>query len=117
MIFQIKTWYFHRIGRTARAGAKGRAITLVSYSSVGEWNEIKKQTNVKMTDLNEKLGIEFKIPDPLKRGTDTRRRFDRSRSSGRRFTGRRSSARDQYDKRKKVQHVTTRSYFSKKKRW
>jgi len=27
--------YFHRIGRTARAGAKGRAITLVSYSSVG----------------------------------------------------------------------------------
>ena len=109
--------YFHRIGRTARAGAKGRAITLVSYSSVGEWNEIKKQTNVKMTDLNEKLGIEFKIPDPLKRRTDTRRRFDRSRSSGRRFTGRRPSARDQYDKRKKVQHVTTRSYFSKKKRW
>ena len=109
--------YFHRIGRTARAGAKGRAITLVSYSSVGEWNEIKKQTNVKMTDLNEKLGIEFKIPDPLKRGVDTRRRFDRSRSSGRRFTGKRSSARDQYDKRKKVQHVTTRSYFSKKKRW
>ena len=92
--------YFHRIGRTARAGAKGRAITLVSYSSVGEWNEIKKQTNVKMTDLNEKLGIEFKIPDPLKRGTDTRRRFDRSRNSGRRFTGRRPSARDTYDKRK-----------------
>ncbi|MDO8640189.1 MAG: DEAD/DEAH box helicase, partial [Nitrosarchaeum sp.] len=30
--------YFHRIGRTARAGAKGRAITLVSYSSVGDWN-------------------------------------------------------------------------------
>ena len=109
--------YFHRIGRTARAGAKGRAITLVSYSSVGEWNEIKKQTNVKMTDLNEKLGIEFKIPDPLKRGTDTRRRFDRSRNSGRRFTGRRSSARDTYDKRKKAQHITTRSYFSKKKRW
>ena len=24
--------YFHRIGRTARAGAKGKAITLVSYS-------------------------------------------------------------------------------------
>jgi ATP-dependent RNA helicase DeaD len=109
--------YFHRIGRTARAGAKGRAITLVSYSSVGEWNEIKKQTNVKMTDLNEKLGIEFKIPDPLKRGTDTRRRFDRSRNSGRRFTGRRQSARDTYDKRKKPQHITTRSYFSKKKRW
>ena len=70
-----------------------------------------------MTDLNEKLGIEFKIPDPLKRRTDTRGRFDRSRNSGRRFTGKRSSARDKYDKRKNVQHVTTRSYFSKKKRW
>jgi len=109
--------YFHRIGRTARAGAKGRAITLVSYSSVGEWNEIKKQTKVKMTDLNEKLGIEFKIPDPLKRRAIPGRRFNRSKTSGRRFTGRRINARDQYDKRKKVEHVTTRSYFSKKKRW
>ena len=109
--------YFHRIGRTARAGAKGRAITLVSYSSVGEWNEIKKQTNVKMTDLNEKLGIEFKIPDPLKRRTDTRRQFNRSNTSGKQFGGRRRSARDQYDKRKNAQHVTNRSYFNKKKRW
>jgi len=109
--------YFHRIGRTARAGAKGRAITLVSYSSVGEWNEIKKQTKVKMTDLNEKLGVEFKIPDPLKRRAIPGRRFNRSKTSGGRFTGRRINARDQYDKRKKVQHVTTRSYFSKKKRW
>ena len=114
--------YFHRIGRTARAGAKGRAITLVSYSSVGEWNEIKKQTKVKMTDLNEKLGIEFKIPDPLKRRAMPGRHFNRSKTSGRRFTGRHQNARDQnardqYDKRKKVQHVTTRSYFSKKKRW
>ena len=109
--------YFHRIGRTARAGAKGRAITLVSYSSIGEWNEIKKQTNVKMTDLNEKLGIEFKIPDPLKRRTNTRRPFNRSNIPGRQSHGRHRSARDQYDKRHKVQHVTTRSYFNKKKRW
>ena len=109
--------YFHRIGRTARAGAKGRAITLVSYSSVGEWNEIKKQTKVKMTDLNEKLGIEFKIPDPLKRRTNTRRPFNRSKISGRQSHGRHRSARDQYDKRPNVQHVTTRSYFNKKKRW
>ena len=109
--------YFHRIGRTARAGAKGRAITLVSYSSVGEWNEIKKQTKVKMTDLNEKLGIEFKIPDPLKRRTNTRRPFNRSKFPSRQSHGRNRNARDQYDKRVKVQHVTTRSYFSKKKRW
>ncbi len=110
--------YFHRIGRTARAGTKGRAITLVSYSSVGEWNEIKKQTHVKMTDLNEKLGIEFKIPDPLKRRADTGRRFNRfSKNTGRQSRGRHRNARDQYEKRKKPQHITTRSYFSKKKRW
>jgi len=110
--------YFHRIGRTARAGAKGRAITLVSYSSVGEWNEIKKQTNVKMTDLNQKLGIEFKIPDPLKRRADMGRRFNRfAKNSGRQSHGRLRNARDQYEKRKKPQHKTTRSYFSKKKRW
>jgi len=110
--------YFHRIGRTARAGAKGRAITLVSYSSVGEWNEIKKQTHVKMTDLNEKLGIEFKIPDPLKRRADTGRRFNRfAKNTVRQSHGRHRNARDQYEKRKKPQHITTRSYFSKKKRW
>jgi ATP-dependent RNA helicase DeaD len=110
--------YFHRIGRTARAGAKGRAITLVSYSSVGEWNEIKKQTKVKMTDLNEKLGIEFKIPDPLKRRTDTRRPFNRfAKNTRRQPHGRHQNARDQYSKKPKVQHATTRSYFNKKKRW
>jgi len=99
--------YFHRIGRTARAGAKGRAITLVSYSSVGEWNEIKKQTNVKMTDLNQKLGIEFKIPDPLKRRADSGRRFNRfAKNSGRQSHGRHRNARDQYDKRKSPQDKT-----------
>ncbi|MBI3842873.1 MAG: DEAD/DEAH box helicase [Thaumarchaeota archaeon] len=59
--------YFHRIGRTARAGGKGRAITLVSYSSIGDFRAIAAQTKVKMTDLNKVLGIEIKIPDSLKR--------------------------------------------------
>ncbi|MFB5610713.1 MAG: DEAD/DEAH box helicase [Nitrosopumilaceae archaeon] len=59
--------YFHRIGRTARAGAKGRAITLVSYSSLGDFNLIKRQVKVEMTDLNKEMGIEIRIPDPLKR--------------------------------------------------
>lgn len=76
--------YFHRIGRTARAGAKGRAITLVSYSSVGDFRAIARQTKVQMTDLNKELGIEVKIPDTLKRETG-----NRGFSGGsRRFTGR-----------------------------
>jgi len=65
--------YFHRIGRTARAGAKGRAITLVSYSSIGDWKIIKQQTKVEMTDLNEEMGIKITIPDPLKRQIPARR--------------------------------------------
>ncbi len=107
--------YFHRIGRTARAGAKGRAITLVSYSSVGEWNEIKKQTRVKMTDLNEKLGIKIKIPDPLKRSVVSRRHFHKLKN--RRTSGRSIPARDRYDKRKKETPYVTKSYFGQKKRW
>lgn len=65
--------YFHRIGRTARAGTKGKAITLVSYSSISDFNIIKRQIKVNMTDLNKELGIEVKIPDPLKREVPTRR--------------------------------------------
>ena len=81
--------YFHRIGRTARAGAKGRAITFVSYSSVGDWNLIKRQIKVKLTDLNKEMGIEISIPDPLKRqvpsrryGTQARTVYSKSSSSG-----------------------------------
>lgn len=72
--------YFHRIGRTARAGAKGRAITFVSYSSVGDWNLIKRQIKVSLTDLNKEMGIEISIPDPLKREVPTRRYGSQSRS-------------------------------------
>jgi ATP-dependent RNA helicase DeaD len=83
--------YFHRIGRTARAGAKGRAITLVSYSSIGDFNLIKQQIKVNMTDLNEKLGIKVEIPDPLKRQVGPRRVFSHARSDFRRGGGRRES--------------------------
>ena len=64
--------YFHRIGRTARAGAEGKAITFVSYSSVGDWNIIKRQIKVPLRDLNQEMNIEISIPDPLKRQTSRR---------------------------------------------
>ena len=73
--------YFHRIGRTARAGAKGKAITFVSYSSVGDWNIIKRQIKVPLKDLNQEMGIEISIPDPLKRQTPSRRYGGQSRSN------------------------------------
>ena len=73
--------YFHRIGRTARAGGTGKAITFVSYSSVGDWNLIKRQIKVPLEDLNEKMGIQISIPDPLKRQVPSRRYGGQSRSN------------------------------------
>ena len=73
--------YFHRIGRTARAGAEGKAITFVSYSSVGDWNLIKRQIKVPLKDLNQEMGIEISIPDPLKRQMPSRRYGGQSRSN------------------------------------
>jgi len=108
--------YFHRIGRTARAGAKGRAITLVSYSSIADWKFIKKQIKSDLTDLNQKMGIEVNIPDPLKRSVGRkyaqpmRTGYNRRPSYGGSSGGRRPSygsggykrngpARDQYKRR------------------
>ncbi|WP_316504636.1 DEAD/DEAH box helicase [Nitrosopumilus sp.] len=79
--------YFHRIGRTARAGAKGKAITFVSYSSVGDWNIIKRQIKVPLKDLNQEMGIEISIPDPLKRQMPSRRYGGQSRSNYSRGSG------------------------------
>jgi ATP-dependent RNA helicase DeaD len=73
--------YFHRIGRTARAGGKGKAITFVSYSSLGDWNLIKKQIKADLTDLNKEMKIEIKIPDPLKRQIPSRRYGGQGKSS------------------------------------
>jgi len=118
--------YFHRIGRTARAGAIGRAITLVSYSSIGDWKVIKQQTKVVMTDLNEQMGIEINIPDPLKRQVGPRRMGYQRSSYGQR-RGRSSgsshrSARDQYDRRNNKPGDRRRdgggkSYYGLRSRW
>ena len=91
--------YFHRIGRTARAGGKGRAITLVSYSSIGDFNIIKRQIKVKITDLNKEMNIAIKIPDPLKRQTSGRRSYSYSRGPRNR-TGHSGGRRDSRDDRR-----------------
>ncbi len=94
--------YFHRIGRTARAGAKGKAVTFVSYSSVGDWNIIKRQIKVPIKDLNQEMGIEISIPDPLKRQVPSRRYGGQSRSNySRGGYGRSGRSRDSRDDRGK----------------
>jgi ATP-dependent RNA helicase DeaD len=43
--------YFHRIGRTARKGEEGTAITLVSYGEMSNFNDIKALTKTKIEQL------------------------------------------------------------------
>jgi ATP-dependent RNA helicase DeaD len=50
--------YFHRIGRTARAGAEGKATSLVTPDRFGEFSRILKQTKLPINRLNEARGIE-----------------------------------------------------------
>jgi len=49
--------YFHRIGRTARAGAEGTAISLVSQDRVADFDRILAQTKLPIRKLNDEMGI------------------------------------------------------------
>ena len=51
------TVYFHRIGRTARAGAEGKAISLVAQDRVYDFERILAQTKLPIRKLNDELGI------------------------------------------------------------
>ena len=44
--------YFHRIGRTARMGGEGTAITLVSYGELSDFNNIKTMTKTAIKEVN-----------------------------------------------------------------
>jgi ATP-dependent RNA helicase DeaD len=43
--------YFHRIGRTARKGEEGTAITLVSYGEMSNFNNIKAMTKTRIEEI------------------------------------------------------------------
>jgi ATP-dependent RNA helicase DeaD len=51
--------YFHRIGRTARAGGTGRAISLVSQDRIDDFTRILKNTDHTIKRLNEEMGVEM----------------------------------------------------------
>ena len=53
--------YFHRIGRTARAGATGKAISLVSQDRIDNFGRILRQTEQPVHKLNEEMGIEVPV--------------------------------------------------------
>jgi ATP-dependent RNA helicase DeaD len=56
--------YFHRIGRTARAGAEGRAISLVSAERIADMERILAQTTLPIRKLNDEMGIAVPVARP-----------------------------------------------------
>src|SRR5918912_4101615 len=53
--------YFHRIGRTARAGGSGKAISLVSHDRMDDFSRILRHTEYPIHKLNEEMGIEVHV--------------------------------------------------------
>lgn len=90
--------YFHRIGRTARAGAEGTAVSLVSPERIGEFERILRQTKLPINRLNEAMGIDVPVVqrphrsfghgpsqrNPLKHGSNGGNRGRSHRGSGKR---------------------------------
>ncbi len=80
--------YIHRIGRTARAGAEGKAITFVESSDRYAWRDILRLPNVKVTELKTE-GVERIDFKKQPRGYD-----DDSRGAPRGMSNRQSRDRD-----------------------
>src|ERR687890_314104 len=73
--------YFHRIGRTARAGGTGRAISLVSQDRIEDFGRILRTTEKPIHKLNEELGIEVPVVQYRSHGYRQRRNYGNNSSS------------------------------------
>ena len=54
--------YFHRIGRTARMGREGTAITLVGYGEIPELDRIKALTKTSIEQLESDIPVSYREP-------------------------------------------------------
>jgi ATP-dependent RNA helicase DeaD len=81
--------YFHRIGRTARAGATGKAISLVSQDRVDDFSRILKKTKQPILRLNEGMGITVPIAKQRPYDRYQQRRSYRYKNGGHGNTGHR----------------------------
>lgn len=54
--------YFHRIGRTARMGGEGTAITLVGYGEIPELDRIKALTKTSIEEMESDIQVSYREP-------------------------------------------------------
>jgi len=52
--------YFHRIGRTARMGLEGTAITLVGYGEMPELDQIRALTNTTIEEMESEIQVSYR---------------------------------------------------------
>ena len=92
--------YIHRIGRTARAGTKGRAITLVNVEDQEYFKRIEEfiEQDVPKLEVPEKLGEAPAYEPKKKQKSDNRRRNER-RGSKQRSGGEKTSSEENTRKR------------------
>jgi len=77
--------YFHRIGRTARAGASGKAISLVSSSRYEDFARILKRTELTVKRLNDEIGLEVPTLSVNRNRVNRQRSFNYNSQGRRRF--------------------------------
>lgn len=72
--------YVHRVGRSARMGKEGRAVTLLDPSQKRELSDIEDYANVRMSEIRLNLEPFKNIPLPIRQGNDKFKRsgFDRN---------------------------------------
>jgi len=59
--------YVHRIGRTARAGASGIAISLCDYEELGIYRAIERRTKIQIEVGRDHEDLTYNAPDPVRR--------------------------------------------------
>lgn len=87
--------YIHRIGRTARAGEEGKAITVLASRDYEAFGDIINRGEVKITpqEIPELSYVKMNVTSGRKPGRFNRERSEMSRSPGRRGSSRGSSSR------------------------
>ena len=88
--------YFHRIGRTARAGGSGKAISLVSSSRYEDFARILKRTELTVKRLNDEIGIEVPTLYVSRNRVNRQRSSNYNSQSRRRFGYSRGVSRGRY---------------------